>query len=123
MLLAIFLIRRDKEIQVLKIFWAGFLFSIAVRAHSQIVPRPADAAQSHLTITDFGLVYPLSNDWVRATEMLRRKAESSSNPAPNFDVLLAAVYVPKSSLSETVLSFPCALIGSLRPIARRASKP
>jgi len=86
---------------VLKIFWAGFLFSIAVRALSQIVPRPADAAQSHLTITDFGLVYPLSNDWVRATEMLRRKAESSSNPAPNFDVLLAAVYVPKSSLSET----------------------
>jgi TonB family protein len=33
--------------------------------------------------------------------MLRRKVESSSNPAPNFDVLLAAVYVPKSNLSES----------------------
>jgi TonB family protein len=72
-----------------------------VWAHSQTVPKSADAAQSHFSIADFGLVYPLSNDWVRATELLRRKIESSSNPAPNFDILLAAVYVPKSNLSET----------------------
>jgi TonB family protein len=38
--------------------------------------------------------------------MLRRKVESSSDPAPNFDVLLAAVYVPKSNLSETSPVFP-----------------
>ena len=85
----------------MKVFWACLLISVAVWAHSQTVPKPADAAQSHLSIADFGVVYPLSNDWVRATEMLRRKVESSSNPAPNFDVLLAAVYVPKSNLSET----------------------
>jgi TonB family protein len=70
-------------------------------AHSQTVPEPDDAEQSYHSIADFGLVYPLSNDWVRATQMLRRKVESSSNPPPNFDVLLAAVYVPKSNLSES----------------------
>jgi hypothetical protein len=37
---------------------------------------------------------------VRATKLFRRRVESS-DPAPNFDVLLAAVYVPKSNLSET----------------------
>ena len=61
-------------------------------------PSPDDAAQSHLSIADFGLAYPLSNDWVRATELLRRRVESS-NPPPNFDILLAAVFVPKSNLS------------------------
>ena len=75
-------------------FWACLLISVVVCAHSQTVPKPADAVQSHFSVTDFGLAYPLSHDWVRATEMLRKKAESSSNPAPNFDVLLAAVYVP-----------------------------
>ncbi|MGO9167572.1 MAG: energy transducer TonB [Candidatus Sulfotelmatobacter sp.] len=84
----------------MRVFRACLLISVAVWAHSQNVPKPADAAQSHLSIADFGLVYPLSNDWVRATGMLRRKVESSSDPAPNFDILLAAVYVPKSNLSE-----------------------
>ena len=90
----------EKEIQVLKIFWACVLIPVAVWAHSQTVSKPADTAQSHVSIADFGLVYPLSNDWIRATVMIRRNVESSK-PAPNFDVLLAAVYVPKSNLSET----------------------
>jgi TonB family protein len=95
MLLAVFL----KEIQVMKVVWACLLISVAAWAHSQTVPKPPDAVPSHLSIADFGLVYPLASDWIRATAMLRRKVESS-NPAPNFDVLLAAVYVPKSNLSE-----------------------
>ena len=85
----------------MKVFCACLLIPIAVFAHSQTVAlKPDNAAQSHLSVADFGLVYPLSSDWVRATEMLRGKLESS-NPAPNFDILLAAVYVPKSNLSET----------------------
>ena len=83
----------------MKVFWACLLISGAVLAHSQTVPEP-DAAPSHLSVADFGLAYPLSHDWVRATEMLRRKVEPSSNPTPNFDILLAAVYVTKSNLSE-----------------------
>ena len=85
----------------MKVFWACLLISVAVWAHSQTVPEPAEAAQSPLSVADFGLVYPLSNDWVRATEMLRRRVQSSSDAAPNFDVLLAAVYVPKSNMSES----------------------
>jgi TonB family protein len=88
----------------MKVFWACLFIWVAARAQSQVDPKPADAAQPHLSIADFGLVYPLSNDWVRATKMLRRRVESS-NPAPNFDVLLAAVYVPKSNLSETAPFF------------------
>jgi TonB family protein len=88
----------------MKVFLACLLVWVVAWAHSQAVPKPADAAQSHLSIADFGLVYPLSSDWVRATKMLRRRVESS-NPVPNFDVVLAAVYVPKSNLSETSPSF------------------
>ena len=86
------------DILVMKVFWACLLVSFAVLVHSQTVPKSDDAVQSHLSIADLGLVYPLSNDWVRATELLRRRVESS-NPPPNFDILLAAVYVPKSTLS------------------------
>jgi TonB family protein len=82
----------------MKALWACLLISFAVPAHSQTVPPPAHGGQSHLSVADFGLAYPLSNDWVRATRLLRKKVESS-DPAPNFDVLLAAVYVPKSNLS------------------------
>jgi TonB family protein len=84
----------------MKVFWvwACQLIFVAVCAYSQTVPKPADAAQSHLSVANFGLVYPLSNDWIRATKLARRKVESSS-PAPNYDVLLAAVYVPKSDMS------------------------
>jgi len=81
----------------MKIFWGCLFISVAVWAHSQTAAASADAARSHLSVADFGLVYPLSNDWVLATQMLRRKFESS-DPAPNFDLLLAAVYVPKSDL-------------------------
>jgi hypothetical protein len=85
-------------IEVMKVFWACLLVSVAGWAHCQTVPKSDDSAQSHLSIADFGLAYPLSNDWIRATELLRRRVESSA-PAPNFDILVAAVYVPKSNLS------------------------
>ena len=84
----------------MKVFRACLLIWAAAWAHSQAVPKPAETARPQLSIADFGLVYPLSNDWVRATKLFRRRVESS-DPAPNFDVLLAAVYVPKSNLSET----------------------
>ena len=84
----------------MKFFWTCLVVSVAVFAYFQTVPNPAEAAQSQLSIADFGLAYPLSNDWVRATEMLRKKVESDNSPQ-NFDVLLAAVYVPKSNLSGT----------------------
>ena len=84
----------------MRVFWACLLVWVTAWAHSQVAPTPADAAQSRLSIADFGLVYPLSNDWVRATKMVRTRVEFS-NPAPNFDLLLAAVYVPKSNMSET----------------------
>lgn len=82
----------------MKVFWACLLVSTTVWAHSQTVPESHDSAQSRLSVADFGLAYPLSNDWVRATELLRKRVESS-NTASNFDILLAAVYVPKSNLS------------------------
>ena len=82
----------------MKVLWACLLISVAGWVHAQTVPKSGDAAQSHLSIADFGLAYPLSSDWIRATELLRRRAESS-NPPPNFDILLAAVFVPKSNLS------------------------
>jgi protein TonB len=84
----------------MKVFRACLLIWAAAWAHSQAVPKPAETARPQLSIADFGLVYPLPNDWVRATKLFRRRVESS-DPAPNFDVLLAAVYVPKSNLSET----------------------
>jgi TonB family protein len=88
-----------KDIQVMKVFGACLLISVAAWAHSQTVPKPDNAAQSHPSIADFGLIYPLSNDWVRATELLRRRVESSNSA--NFDILLAGVFVPKSNLSAT----------------------
>jgi TonB family protein len=91
----------QKGDQSLKLFWSCLLILVAVSVHSQTAPEPTDASHSHFSIADFGLVYPLSNDWVRATELLRRKVESSSDSTSNSDILLAAVYVPKSKLSET----------------------
>jgi len=69
----------------MKVFWACLLVSVAVWGHSQTVPKSDDAEPSRLSVADFGLAYPLSADWVRATELLRRRVESSS-PAPNFDI-------------------------------------
>lgn len=83
----------------MKVLYAWLLFSVAVLAYSQTVAEPAEPAPRHLSIADFGLAYPLSNDWVRATEMLRNRQDSGS--PQNYDILLAAVYVPKSSLSAT----------------------
>jgi TonB family protein len=85
---------------MMKGFWFCWLISLTLWAHAQDVPKAADPARSYLSVADFGLVYPLSNDWVRATKMVRKRVESSDT-TPNFDVLLAAVYVPKSNLSET----------------------
>src|SRR5215470_9815922 len=82
----------------MKMFWACLLVPVVVLAHFQTVPKSDEALQSHLSIADFGLAYPLSNDWVRATELIRSRVESSTQ-APNFDILMAAVYVPKSNLS------------------------
>ena len=82
----------------MRVVCACLLISVGVWAHGQTVPKSDDSAQSHLSIADFGLAYPLSNDWIRATELLRRRVESAT-PTPNFDDLLAAVYVPKSNLS------------------------
>lgn len=91
-------------IQVMKVLWACLLLWVAAPSRAQVDPKPAEPARSHLSIADFGLAYPLSNDWVRATKMLRSKLEASNSP-PNYDVLLAAVYVPKSTLSETAPFF------------------
>lgn len=68
-------LRAKTEISVVKLFWVCLLISVAVLAHPQTVPRSDtdEVAQSHLSIADFGLVYSLSNDWVRATRMIRKK--------------------------------------------------
>jgi Gram-negative bacterial TonB protein C-terminal len=92
--------RGQTEISIMKVFWACLVVSVAVFAHSQTFGKRAEAAHPHLSIADFGLAYPLSSDWVRATQMMSKRVESADSP-PNFDVLLAAVYVPKSNLSGT----------------------
>jgi len=84
----------------MKLFWICLLISFALPAHSQTAPTASNPAPPRLSIADFGLGYPLSNDWVRATELLRTKV-ASENSTPTFDVLLAAVYVPKSKISES----------------------
>ena len=82
----------------MKVFWVCLLISGASVAYSQTIPKPAEATHPHSSIADFGLVYPLSNDWVLATYMLRKQFESADSP-PTSDILLAAVYVPASNLS------------------------
>jgi TonB family protein len=78
---------------------ACLLIMLASLAHAQTVAAPAPTAQPrHPSFADFGLAYPLSGDWVRATQMVQKKVESSNSPQ-NFDVLLAAVYVPTSDVS------------------------
>jgi TonB family protein len=91
--------RGQTEIPVMKVFWACLLIPVALLAFSQTVPKPAEEAHPHLSTADFGLVYPLSDDWVRATQMIRGRVESDS--PQKVDVLLAAVYVSKSKLSAT----------------------
>ena len=67
----------------MRVVCACLMISVGVWAHCQTVPKSDGSAQSHLSIADFGLAYPLSNDWIRATELLRSRVESST-PAPNF---------------------------------------
>ena len=55
-----------------------------------------------LNISDFGLVYPLSDDWIGATTMMRRTV-AAQDSSPRRHVLQAAVYIPKSS---SALSHP-----------------
>ena len=84
----------------MKIFWICLLISVGVPVHSQTAPNASNLAPPRPSVADFGLAYPLSNDWVRATELLRTKVASESS-TPTFDVLLVAVYVPKSTISGT----------------------
>ena len=65
----------------MRVVCAYLTISVGVWAHCQTAPKSDDSVQSHLSIADFGLAYPLSNDWIRATELLRRRVESST-PAP-----------------------------------------
>jgi TonB family protein len=76
------------------------LFLMAAIAHAQTAPKLPEPAPSHPSLVDFGLLYPLSSDWVRATELVRKKAESANSPQ-NFDVLLAAVYVPNAEIAAS----------------------
>ncbi len=83
----------------MKLF-CGCVLSVATCVYSQTATLSTAPAPSNPTIKDFGLVYPLSSDWVRATELLRKKLEKE-NSQQNFDVLLAAVYVPNSNISSS----------------------
>ena len=82
----------------MKGFWV-YLLILGGVAYSQTIPSLSDATHPHSSITDFGLVYPLSKDWILATQMLRKAFESANSPQTS-DILLAAVYVPESNLSE-----------------------
>jgi TonB family protein len=82
-----------------KVFWICLVAALP-SAHSQTEPKPVDASASRKSLADFGLAYPLSNDWILATEMSRERMESGESPQ-KADVLLSAVYVPKSNLSAT----------------------
>jgi TonB family protein len=84
----------------MKSLWGWLIILATGLVYSQTEAAPTKAAVSQLSMADFGLLYPLSGDWIRATELLRRRLDSSDS-GRNFDVLLAAVYVPKSELSGT----------------------
>ena len=58
-----------------------------------------DPSLTRASLRDFGIAYPLPTDWIRATDLIRNRVEADSAPR-NFDVLLAAVYVPKDEISE-----------------------
>ena len=67
----------------------------------------------------FGLYYPLSRDWVRETQLMRKKLASDSVPQSTY-VLLAAVYVPQSaSLLDVDSSFTLFALGQPNPDCRR----
>ena len=58
--------RFSKEQIQVRAVCACLMISVGVWAHCQTVPKSDDSAQSHISIADFGLAYPLSNDWIRA---------------------------------------------------------
>jgi len=82
----------------MKIVWACLLGCVTGLASAQTAPPAADAVKPYQSITEFGLTYPLSNDWIRATSLARKGVESPDTPRKS-DILLAAVYVPKSDIS------------------------
>ncbi|HUO13425.1 MAG TPA: TonB family protein [Verrucomicrobiae bacterium] len=84
----------------MKVFWLCLLISLTPSAQSQTASTPPLPPGHYPSVADFGLAYPLSNDWVRATGLLRKKLESSI-ATPDYDVLLAAFYLTKSDLSVT----------------------
>ena len=83
--------------------FAALLLVFQPLAFPQSEVRP-DSLQTHFSVKDFGIVYPLSSDWVRATDLVRNRIEADAAPH-SFDVLLAAVYVPKDEISEINPSF------------------
>jgi TonB family protein len=89
-----------KRSYVVSIFRISLLLLIAALAYCQDVAKPAEKAPTrHVSVADFGISYPLSSDWVLATELMRKKMTSDGS-SPDFEVLLAAVYVPKSKMSS-----------------------
>jgi hypothetical protein len=95
MLPPVFLLKRSC---VVSIFRISLLLLIAALAYCQDVAKPAEKAPTrHVSVADFGISYPLSSDWVLATELIRSKVESGG-AGQDFAVLLAAVYVPKSNM-------------------------
>jgi TonB family protein len=68
-------------------------------AHAQTASS-ADGVRplGRATPADFGLSYSLSQDWVRATDLMWNRI-TSKDSLRGFDLLLAAVYVPKSTMS------------------------
>jgi TonB family protein len=82
----------------MKSLWVFVLLCSAAMAQSQAPSDSGNAATpvSPRSIGYFGLVYPLSVDWVGATGMMRRKvAATNSSHVPN--VLLAAIDIPENS--------------------------
>jgi TonB family protein len=85
----------------MKVLGAFLLAFICLVTHAQTDSSAGDTRPAkQLTVADFGLAYPLSQDWVQATQLMRSHLENTKS-APGADVLLAAVYVPKSTISTT----------------------
>jgi TonB family protein len=84
----------------MKILGAFLLAFFSVVTHAQTDPNVITPPPKQPTLADFGIVYPLSEDWIRATQLMRNNLEASKS-LQGMDVLLAAVYVPKSTISTT----------------------
>jgi TonB family protein len=61
----------------------------------------------------FDLDYPLSHDWVRETEAMRKRLGSGAQPPAGMYVLVAAVHIPQQTTSlEADSSFVLSAIAS-----------